>query len=68
MWWLEILFFSFGIVVPIVLARWLEERYYEHNNVPGKTSMERIKHLLDLLTRDVEVDEEELGRSYQGGV
>ena len=53
MWWLEILFFSFGIVVPIVLARWLEERYYEHHNVPGKTPMERIKHLLDLLSRDV---------------
>ena len=53
MWWLEILFFSFGIALPIVLARWLEERYYEHHNVPGKTSMERIKHLLDLLSRDV---------------
>ena len=61
MWWLEVLFFSFGIGVPIVLTRWLEERYYEHHNVPGKTAMERINYLLDLLRRDVVRSEDSRG-------
>ena len=61
MWWLEVLFFSFGIGVPIVLTRWLEDRYYEHHNVPGKTAMERINYLLDLLRRDVVMSEDSGG-------
>ena len=37
MWWLQLLFFSLGVLVPIVLARWLEERSMS-TTLPGKSS------------------------------
>ena len=49
MWWLQLLFFSLGVLVPVVLARWLEERFYEHHNLPGKSSFQRLKFALEIL-------------------
>ena len=49
MWWLQLLFFSLGVLVPVVLARWLEERFYEHHDLPGKSSFQRLKFALEIL-------------------
>ena len=46
MWWLQLLFFSLGVLVPVVLSRWLEERFYEHHDLPGKSSFQRLKFAL----------------------
>ena len=52
MWWLQLLFFSLGVLVPVVLARWLEERFYEHHDLPGKSSFQRLKFALEILARN----------------
>ena len=49
MWWLQLLFFSLGVLVPVVLARWLEERFYEHHDLPGKSSFQRVKFAIEVL-------------------
>ena len=49
MWWLQLLFFSLGVLVPVVLARWLEERFYEHHDLPGKSSFQRLKFAIEVL-------------------
>ena len=49
MWWLQLLFFSLGVLVPVVLARWLEERFYEHHKLPGKRPIQRIRFAFEVL-------------------
>ena len=49
MWWLQLLFFALGVLVPVVLARWLEERFYEHHDLPGKSSFQRLKFAMEVL-------------------